>query len=197
MGKKDPKVDAYIKNAKPFAQPILRHLRAVIHSVSPDIVETTKWSNPAYEYKGLLCGFSGFKEHATFGFWKHSQVVPGAEEARWGFGKLKSVDDLPPKAKLVGYIKKAMKLNDEGVKPEWMAKRKKHKPLPVPADLKVALSKDAKAKAGFDAFSPSAQREYIEWITEAKAEATREKRLLTAIEWMAEGKRRNWKYESK
>jgi hypothetical protein len=197
MGKKDPKVDAYIKKAKPFAQPILRYLRQVIHSVSPEIVETTKWSSPSYEYKGLLCGYSGFKEHATFGFWKHSQVVPGADAKRWGFGHLKTVDDLPPKAQLVKYIKKAMKLNDEGVKPEWMAKRKKHKPLPVPPDLRKALAADVKAKAHFEAFSPSAQREYIEWITGAKAAETREKRLLTAIEWIAEGKRRNWKYEAK
>jgi uncharacterized protein YdeI (YjbR/CyaY-like superfamily) len=195
MAKKDPKVDAYIKNAKPFAQPILKHLRAIIHSVSPEIVETTKWSNPAYEYKGLLCGFSGFKEHATFGFWKHSQVVPGADEKRWGFGKLTSVKDLPPKAQLVKYIKKAMQLNDEGVKPAWMAKRKKHKPLPTPPDLKKALAADSTAKAQFDAFSPSAQREYIEWIIDAKTDATREKRLLTAVEWIGEGKRRNWKYE--
>lgn len=196
MSKKDPQVDAYIARAKPFAQPILRHLRQVILSVSPEIVETTKWSSPAYEYKGLLCGYSGFKEHATFGFWKHSQVVPGADAARWGFGRLTTVKDLPPKSQLVKYIKKAMQLNAGGVKAEWMAKRKKRKPLPVPPDLKKALAAESKATSHFDAFSPSAQREYIEWITEAKTAATREKRLLTAVEWIAEGKRRNWKYES-
>jgi uncharacterized protein YdeI (YjbR/CyaY-like superfamily) len=195
MGRKDPKVDAYIKNAKPFAQPILKQLREVILSVSPEIVETTKWSNPAYEYKGLLCGYSGFKAHATFGFWKHSQVVTGPDARKWGFGKLTTLKDLPPKAQIVKYLKKAMKLNDDGVKAEWMAKRKKHKPLPVPPDLKKALAADAKAKAHFDAFPPSQQREYIAWIIEAKAAATREKRLLTAVEWIGEGKRRNWKYE--
>ena len=197
MPAKDPKVDAYIAKARPFAQPILKHLRAVIHAVSPEIVETTKWSSPSYEYQGILCSYAAFKEHATFGFWKHSQVVPGADAARWGFGQLTSVDDLPPKAQLVKYIKKAMKLNEEGVKPEWMAKRKKHKPLPVPPDLKKALAADPKAKTNFEAFSPSAQREYIEWITGAKAAETREKRLLTAVEWIGEGKRRNWKYEPK
>ena len=195
MGKKDPRVDAYIAKAKPFAQPILRHLRAIIHAASPDIVETVKWSSPSYEYKGLLCGYSGFKEHATFGFWKHSQVVEGADAKRWGFGHLKTIKDLPPRAQIVKYIQKAMQLNDEGVKPSWMALRKKHKPLPVPPDFKKALAADAKARAQFDAFSPSAQRDYVEWITEAKAAATREKRLLTAVEWIREGKRRNWKYE--
>jgi uncharacterized protein YdeI (YjbR/CyaY-like superfamily) len=195
MPKKDPKVDAYIKKAKPFAQPILNHLRKVILSVSPEIVETTKWSTPAYEYKGILCSYAGFKEYATFGFWKHSQVVPGAEEARWGFGKITSVKDLPPKGQIVKYIKRAMQLNEEGVKPEWLAKRKKHKPLPVPPDLKKALAADATARAQFDAFPPGQQREYIAWITEAKAAETRERRLLTAVEWIGEGKRRNWKYE--
>ena len=112
-------------------------------------------------------------------------------------GRLTSVKDLPSDATLSAYIKKAMKLNDEGVPATHMVNRKKHKPLPVPADLKTALSKDAKAKAGFDAFSPSAQRDDIEWLLEAKSEETRERRLATAVEWMAEGKRRNWKYEAK
>ena len=197
MRQKDPRVDAYIAKQKPFAQPILKHLRKVIHATSPDIVETTKWSSPSYEYKGLLCGFAGFKEHAIFGFWKGNQIVSKGSGAGAGgsFGRLTSVKDLPSDAKLKAYIKKAMKLNDEGVPATHMVNRKKHKPLPVPADLKAALSKDAKAKAGFDAFSPSAQRDYIEWLIEAKTAETRERRLATAVEWMAEGKRRNWKYE--
>lgn len=198
MPQKDPRVDAYIKKAKPFAQPILKHLREVILSTSPDIVETTKWSSPSYEYKGLLCGFAGFKEHAIFGFWKHELVVGKARDGIGGsFGHLKTVGDLPSDAKLKAMIKKAMKLNDDGVAAPHMVNRKKHKPLPVPPDFKKALAADAKAKAQFDAFPPGQQREYIAWITEAKAPETRERRLLTAVEWIGEGKRRNWKYESK
>jgi uncharacterized protein YdeI (YjbR/CyaY-like superfamily) len=196
MSKKDPKVDAYIAKSKPFAQPILKHLRKVILATSPEITETTKWSAPSYEYKGLLCGFAGFKEHAIFGFWKHELVVGTGRDGSGGsFGHLKTIADLPSEAKLKAMIKKAMKLNDDGVAAPHMVNRKKHKPLPMPADLKTALSRDSKAKTHFEAFSPSAQREYIEWITGAKAAETREKRLLTAIEWIAEGKRRNWKYE--
>jgi uncharacterized protein YdeI (YjbR/CyaY-like superfamily) len=201
MGKKDPRVDAYIAKAKPFAQPILKHIRQVILSASPEIVETVKWSSPSYEYKGILCGFAGFKEHAIFGFWKHALVV-GKTAAKLdgsggSIGRLRSLDDLPSDATLKAYIRKAMALNDAGVAAPHVAKRKTHKPLAVPADLKTALSKDAKAKAGFDAFSPSARRDYIEWLLEAKTAETRERRLATAVEWIAEGKRRNWKYEKK
>jgi len=198
MSTKDPKVDAYIAKAKPFAQPILKHLRKVILETSPEITETTKWSSPSYEYKGLLCGFAGFKEHAIFGFWKHELVVGKGRDGSGGsFGHLKTLADLPSDAKLKSMIRKAMKLNDDGVAAPHMVNRKKHKPLPTPPDLKRALAADAKARAQFEEFSPSAQREYIAWITEAKAVETREKRLLTAIQWIAEGKRRNWKYEAK
>lgn len=199
MAERDPRVDAYIAKAKPFAQPILKQLRAIVHATSPNIEEAIKWGSPSFEYKGMLCGFAAFKEHATFGFWKHALVVPKSADRwkdAWGsLGRLTSVNDLPPKATLVAWIRKAMKLNEAGVKAPHMTDRKKRKPLAMPADLKSALSRDGKAKAGWAAFSPSAQRDYIEWITEAKAAATREKRLLTAVEWIGEGKRRNWKYE--
>ncbi len=195
----DPRVDAYIAKAKPFAQPILKHLRATVHAASPKILETIKWGSPSFEYKGMLCGFAAFKEHATFGFWKHALVIPKSADKwteAWGsLGRLTSVADLPPKAVLVAWTRKAMKLNDAGVKAPHMADRKKRKPLPVPADLKSALSRNAKASAVWKSFSPSAQRDYVEWITEAKAAATREQRLVTAIGWIGAGKRRNWKYE--
>ncbi len=195
----DPRVDAYIAKARPFAQPILKHLRATVHAASPKILETIKWGSPSFEYRGMLCGFAAFNEHATFGFWKHALVIPKSADKwteAWGsLGRLTSVADLPPKAVLVAWTRKAMKLNDDGVKAPHMADRKKRKPLPVPADLKSALSRNAKASAVWKSFSPSAQRDYVEWITEAKAAATREKRLVTAIEWIGSGKRRNWKYE--
>lgn len=197
MPRTDPRVDAYIAKAQPFARPILTHVRNIILGVSQEIVETMKWNSPSYEYKGLLCGFSGFKAHAKFGFWKHSQVVEGAEAKRWGFGHLKSVKDLPPRAQIVKYVRKAMKLNADGIAPEWRSKQKKRRPLPEPNDLKAALGKDAKAKTGWDALSPSHRREYIEWITGAKQEETRARRLATTIAQVAEGKSQNWKYERK
>ncbi len=194
----DPRVDAYIAKAKPFAQPILKQMRATIHAASPKIVETIKWGSPSYEYEGILCGFAAFKEHCIFGFWKHTLVIPNADKldgSGGSIGRIKTVKELPSKAVLTGWIKKAMTLNEAGVKAPHMTERKARKPLAMPTDLKSAIARDAKAGTAWKAFSPSAQRDYIEWITEAKAAATREKRLLTAIEWIGEGKRRNWKYE--
>jgi len=146
----------------------------------------------------VMCGMSAFKEHCSFGFWKGSLIIAQRDnknaDGMGQFGRIASVKDLPPKKKIIGYVQAAMKLNDAGVKSPMMANRKKHKPLPVPKDLADALSKNKAAKKTFDAFSPSAQREYIAWITEAKTEATRERRLATTIDWVAEGKQRNWKY---
>jgi len=199
MGKRDPRVDAYIEKSADFAKPILKQLRAMVHDTCPDCEETMKWSFPHFEYKGMLCGMAAFKNHATFGFWKGSLVLPtdGTAVPKDGMGhlgKLASVADLPPKRVLTGYIKKAMALNDEGVKVERKRKAAP-KPLKVPADLSAALSKSKKAKTAFDTFSPSHKREYVEWITEAKSDDTRARRLAQAVDWIAQGKSRNWKYE--
>jgi len=198
MGKRDPRVDAYIKNAPEFAKPILEHLRAVVHEACPDVVEGTKWSVPHFDYHGILCGMAAFKHHCTFGFWKSGLVLgdeaKSQDSGAGQFGRLQSVSDLPSKKVLTGYIRKAMKLNEEGTRVE--KPRKPPKPeVTVPSYVKTALGKNTKAKAAFDAFSPSHRREYVEWITEAKTDATRDRRLTQAIEWIAEGKSRNWKYE--
>jgi uncharacterized protein YdeI (YjbR/CyaY-like superfamily) len=200
MGKRDPRVDAYIEASADFSKPILKQLRATVHDACPECEETMKWRFPHFEYKGMLCGMAAFKQHATFGFWKGSLVMPeaeGGEAAKDGmghFGKMATLADLPPKKVLTGYIKKAMALNDEGVKVERKPKAAP-KPVKVPADLSAALGRSKKAKAAFDAFSPSHKREYVEWITEAKSDDTRARRLKQAVEWIAEGKSRNWKYE--
>lgn len=198
MGKKDPRIDACIAEARPFAQPILKHLRALVHSACPEVEETLKWSAPTFMYKGILCRMAAFKEHATFGFWKHSLILEKGDDkwndAMGSFGRLTSVKDLPSRARLTGYVRKAMELNDAGVPAPHMVHRKKRAPLPVPRDLKAALTKNAKARATFEGFSPSNRRDYVEWIVEAKAAETRARRLATAIAWMAEGKIRNWKY---
>jgi uncharacterized protein YdeI (YjbR/CyaY-like superfamily) len=198
MVTRDPRIDAYIEKAQPFARPILKRLRAVVHKACPDVVETLKWSHPSFEYEGMLCGLASFKQHCAFGFWKHELVVDAhddkSREAMGSFGCLKSVDDLPSSAELTRYIKKAMKLNEDGVKVVRAKTTKNKKPVTMPPALKAALAKNKKAKATFDAFSPSHKKEYMEWIGEAKGEDTRARRLAQAIEWMAEGKSRHWKY---
>ena len=198
MSQHDPRIDAYIEKSAEFARPILTRLREIVHEACPQVDETMKWSMPSFGYAGgILCGMAAFKQHVSFGFWKHAQVM-GEENPRDGmgsFGKMTTIKDLPPKKELVALIKRAMKLNEQGVKPPPASRKAAPKPPPVaPDDLMAALKKNRKAQATFDAFSPSARREYIDWIVEAKREETRAKRLAQAIEWMAEGKQRNWKY---
>jgi uncharacterized protein YdeI (YjbR/CyaY-like superfamily) len=200
MGTRDPRVDAYIAKSADFAQPILTHLREVVHAACPQVEETMKWSTPHFDYKGIMCAMAAFKEHAIFGFWKGSLiegVAPNRNnggEAMGNYGKLRSIKDLPSKKELTGFIKQAMKLNDDGV--VVPKARKAAKPeAKVPAELKAALSRNRKAVATWDAFPPSHRREYIEWIADAKRPETKDKRVAQTVEWVAEGKGRNWKYE--
>lgn len=196
MGTTDPRVDAYIRNAAEFARPILTELRARVHAACPHVEETIKWRMPSFLYHGLLGGMAAFKEHATFGFWKSSLILDAkgakADEAMGQFGRLYSLKDLPPKRTFAGYIRRAMELNESGAK---VARRKTSRPRPVtPADLKAALDRNRKARATWDAFTPAMQREYVDWITEAKTAPTRAKRIVTSVDWIANGKKRNWKY---
>ena len=196
MPSHDPRVDAYIAKSADFARPILKEIRARVHAACPQVEETIKWGMPSFVHAGaILCGMAAFKQHASFGYWKHALVMGEAERDGMGsYGRLASVRDLPPKARMQADLRKAMKLNEDGVKPE----RRKSAPRPapeVPDELASALEKNKAAKATFDAFAPGCRREYIEWIVEAKREETRAKRLAQALEWMAQGKRRNWKYE--
>ena len=202
MPKKDPRIDAYITKAQPFAQPVLKHLRKLVHRACPQTEETIKWGMPSFEYKGPFCSFASFKQHASFGFWKaelmkDSKTLKDNQQNAMGhMGKITSLKDLPSDKKILGYIKEAMKLNDSGVK---VPSREK-KPMKVPAMpsyFKDALNANKKAATHFEKFPPGQKKEYILWLTEAKTEATREKRLETAIEWISEGKIRNWKYLSK
>ena len=195
----DPRVDAYIKKSADFAKPILIHLRELIHNACPDVTETLKWSMPSFEYKGLLCGFAAFKQHCTFGFWKQSlmesDAFPQNKTAMGSFRRITSLKDLPSDKVMAGLIKQAMELNDKGVKvPKKAAAPKKD--LIVPDILTEALARNEKAAETFNAFPYSCKKEYVEWISEAKTEPTRDKRLATTIEWLSEGKRRNWKYEN-
>lgn len=194
MGTTDKRVDAYIAKSADFAKPILTHIRAVVHETCPDVEETMKWNSPTYMYKGILCGMVSFKAHCVFGFWKGELVTGDAdgEGAMSQLGRLTRVSDLPPKKVLVRYIKRAMALNEQGVKAPRSTKPKKE--LVVPDYFVAALRKNKKALAAFEKFPPSHKREYVEWVTEAKGEETRNRRLAQAVEWIAEGKQRNWKY---
>ena len=195
---RDPRIDAYIERQADFAKPILERIRAAVHAACPEAEETVKWSMPHFMYKGqMMAGMAAFKAHATFGFWRGKEVVgeTGAERDAMGqFGRIESVDDLPPTDVLEGLIRKAAALNDAGRKT-----REKKPPKPeaeTPPDLAEALAGNAAAQASFDSFPPSARRDYVEWVTEAKRPETRAKRVVQSVEWLAEGKRRHWKYEA-
>ena len=195
MATRDPRIDAYIARSADFAQPILTHLRTLVHDACPGVEETVKWGHPSFVYNGMLCGMAAFKQHCSFSFWRGALVVKdaAAEEAMGQFGRIAAVSDLPPRKVLAGYVKAAMALNDAAVKPS-RPKRGPRPPVSAPAELRAALAGNAKARATFERLSPSGRREYVEWITEAKTTSTRARRLATAVEWMAEGKQRNWKY---
>lgn len=193
----DPRIDAYIAKAAPFAKPILEHVRTRVHAVAPEAEETLKWSMPSFTVDGkILVGMAAFKAHATVGFWRGQELgLEASHEAMGQLGKLTSVDDLPPDDEFDAMIRKAAELAKTAPAP----RKPKHEPKPAPGmhpDFAAALAKAPAAKATLDGFPPSAQRDYLEWIDEAKQDATRAKRIATAVEWLSEGKRRHWKYQN-
>jgi uncharacterized protein YdeI (YjbR/CyaY-like superfamily) len=195
---RDPRIDDYIARQADFARPILEHLRRVLHEAGPELVETIKWSMPHFTYKGrLFAGMAAFKAHATFGLWQANAVLgdTGSERDAMGqFGRLRSIEDLPSDEELKDIIRKAAEIAEAGPKP-----RPKKQPKPeaeTPADLASALAGNAAARATFEAFPPSCRREYVEWVVGAKRPETRARRVAQTVEWLAEGKRRNWKYEN-
>ncbi|MDQ3020937.1 MAG: YdeI/OmpD-associated family protein [Bacteroidota bacterium] len=204
MNPKEKHIDAYIAKSADFAKPILNHLREIVHKACPDVEEKIKWSFPHFDYKGeMMCSMASFKQHCAFGFWKAS-LMKNSEKifskigktAMGHLGQIKSPDDLVADKILIASIKEAMKLNDEGVK-VTKAKPLQKNEIKIPDNFKEALRKNKKAHKFFESFSPSHKREYLEWISEAKTEVTRDKRITTALEWMEEGKSRNWKYGKK
>jgi uncharacterized protein YdeI (YjbR/CyaY-like superfamily) len=201
MATKDKRIDAYIAKSADFAKPILDHFRKLVHKTCPDVEEAWKWSFPHFDYKGQpLCSMASFKQHAVIGFWKASLMKDNkklmdnakSEVAMGHMGKLTSLKDLPKDSLLIKYIKEGIKLNDEGIKVS--PKKKPQLPLKEPAYFLNALKKNTKALETYKNFSYSCKREYLTWGTEAKTEVTRDSRLKQAVEWMSEGKIRNWKY---
>jgi len=198
MGKKDPKIDAYIARSADFAKPILKHIRNLIHKGCPEVAEKIKWSFPNFEYKGIFCNMAAFKAHCTFGFWqgaliKDNHGVLTSGEAMGHFGKITSLKDLPSDKIILDYIHQAVRLKDEGIKnPKKTVKRLKE--VRVPSEILKIIRANKKAFSVLENFSNSNKKDYIEWIEEAKTETTREKRISTMMEWLQEGKPRNWKY---
>lgn len=199
MGKQDKRVDAYIDNSADFAKPILRHLRALVHTTCPEVRETIKWGFPHFDYKGIICSMASFKEHCAFGFWKAALMkdksllkMAASETAMGHLGKIHSVKDLPPDNLLTRYIKEAVKLNETGAK--WVKPKAAPKKLILPTYFTKALKTSKSAQTTFAGFSYSNKKDYVEWVTEAKTTQTRDKRMATTLKWLAEGKVRNWKY---
>jgi len=193
---RDPRIDSYIEGRAEFARPILSWIRDRFHAAVPEVEETIKWSHPFFTLGGKpLANMASFKAHASFGFWNRQDNETGKEgEAMGQFGRIESLDDLPPAEEVERLIREAVALLG-AAKPA----RSRAAPKPeaeVPPELTEALAADDAAAATFNAFPPGCRREYCEWIAEAKRPETKAKRVAEAVGWMREGKRRNWKYEN-
>lgn len=194
----DPRIDAYIAKAAPFAQPILAHLRALVHRAVPEAEETIKWGMPHFMVRGKnVSGFAAFKAHCAFVIHGDGRQGSPEGEGMGGYGKIASLADLPPDAELESKVREAAErvaASGTALKPKV---KKPSKPeIPMPDDFAAALAANPRAKAVLDGFAPGQRRDYLEWITTAKQASTRDKRIVQSVEWLAEGKKRNWKYES-
>lgn len=195
---RDPRIDAYIERAQPFARPILEHVRERVHASLPSVEETLKWSAPAFTLDGkILLVMAAFKAHAALNFWRGQEIGDGSPKAgaMGQFGRLASLADLPDDAAFDALLREAAALATTAPAP------RKPKPAPKPPaelhpEFATALATNSAAKATLDGFAPSARRDYLDWISEAKQDSTRTKRIATAVEWLAEGKKRHWKYQS-
>lgn len=201
MEQYDSRVDAYIEKSAAFAKPILTHLRNLVHKASPELKETMKWSCPFFDFQGPVCQIAAFKQHCAFGFWKEKlmddphQILNQQPDTAGSIGKITSLEDLPADEILIRYIQQAIALNKAGTKAPAKTKVKEPTSVQVPADFSEMLLKYTAAAGHFEQFSASQKKEYLSWFEEAKTEATRAKRIATALEWISEGKIRNWKYK--
>lgn len=200
----NPRVDAYLASSAEFARPIMTHLRELIHRRCPAVVEEIRWGIPHFDYAGdMMCVFAAHRAHCSFTFLKESimsdprlQQNPGLPAAKRYMGRLASLENLPRDGELIALIGEAMQLNEQGIK---VAPRPPKPPaqLEIHPEFSQALADNAAAQAIFDKQSPSFRKEYLVWINDAKTEATRSKRIAESLEWIAEGKRRFWKYQKR
>lgn len=203
MEKYNPLVDEYIEKSPDFSKPILNYIREIVHEFCTDAEEAIKWKFPTFMYKGkILCSMVSFKAYCSMGFWLHGemQTIKNLETDvektnMFSLGKITKLEDLPSKPQLKKIILEAMELTDMGVKLKKAAPTKTE--TAVPDEFQNVLDQNKKVLEIFQKASPSFRKEYINWITEAKTETTRNKRMEQAIEWISEGKGRNWKYEKK
>ncbi|HET8690544.1 MAG TPA: YdeI/OmpD-associated family protein [Steroidobacteraceae bacterium] len=202
--KRNPAVDAYIAKAAPFAQPILKHIRKLMHKGSPRLEETIKWGVPTFERQGIVAMMAAFKKHVAFGFWSEKlirerlggdadRVFP--RDAKLGMGGRRYLrkEELPADIVILRAVKLAVALNEAGVRPKRALSRKP--PPKAPPDLAAALRKNAKARATFERLTPGKKREYVDWLLEAKRPETRARRLAEATRLLAAGRERYWKYQ--
>lgn len=204
MVTKDPRIDAYIAKSQDFAKPVLNYFRGLVHKACPDAQETIKWGFPNFDYKGLYCAMASFKQHCAIVFYKatlmkDSKLTANAksESAMGHLGRITSLRDLPSEKKLISYLKEAAKLNDAGIKIPKKKPSAEKKVLVIPNFFSKELKKNKKAFEAFNNFSYSHKKEYLEYITEAKREETRNKRIASTIKFLASGKALNWKYMKK
>lgn len=196
----DPRIDEKIAKAADFARPILEHLRALVHKTVPDAGEAIKWGMPHFTYKGKnIAGMAAFKAHCAFMIHGEGRQGESDGEGMGSFGKIGSLADLPPEAELIAKLQAARARIDEAgsalKRPAAATPKPAARTIDVPEDFNVALAATPAAAEFFDGLAPSHRYEYLEWITGAKRPETRAKRIGEALEWLAEGKRRNWKYE--
>ena len=197
MSGKDSRIDAYIAKSADFAKPVLNRIRKLVHAGCPDVEETLKWGMPHFLHNGILLGMAAFKRHCTLHFWNGSLIFgskKSKDEAMGQFGRITSLADLPDDKALLGYIRKAVELNEAGIKKPSRSKPNEKKQIVVPDYFQAVLAKNGKARTTFENFSYSHRKEYVEWITDAKREETRARRIQTAVEWLAAGKSHNWRY---
>jgi uncharacterized protein YdeI (YjbR/CyaY-like superfamily) len=201
---KSKQVDVYIAKSADFAKPILTHLRELVHKTCPEVQEVIKWGFPNFDYKGVMCNMAAFKQHCSFGFWKASlmddpkKFLQSTDKGGMGnFDRITSLKDLPADKVLIGFIKQAMEMNEQGVKRTVKVTPRGSKTIETPDYFEKALKKNKLAEEIFENFAYSQRKEYIQWFEEAKTDETRIKRIAQAIEWISEGKGRNWKYEKK
>jgi uncharacterized protein YdeI (YjbR/CyaY-like superfamily) len=202
MGHYDERVDAYIAKSPDYAKPILIHIRELVHRAAPEIKEAIKWGFPFFDYKGPLCNMAAFKQHCSMGFWKQRLLndpkgyikIDGGESSAGSVGRITALSELPPDEVLIDFIHQAIALNDKGEKVEKKPAAPKAE-ISSPPEFEKLLRENLAAMDNFEKFSPSKKREYLEWFADAKSDATREKRIQQALEWIAEGKSRNWKYQ--
>ena len=201
MSNSNLKIDDYINQAKPFAQPVLKHIRELVHEICE---EKIRWGFPHFDYEGILLSMAAFKTHCAINFWmggmmedKYKLLNTKSEKSMGQFGRIESLDELPPDSVLKYYISQAVKLNIENIKRPVPKPNTHKKSLDIPDYFHHALLKNPEAMDNFTNFSYSNKKDYIEWIVDAKTEKTRNSRIDTAIGWISEGKVRNWKYIKK